>query len=209
MRRKQHLILATLGLSLAAFGSVIAWQSQQKTPKFQVNETIASLSMGRKAPIEIVLIEDFQCRNCMAFSHQVLPRIRSQYVEQGKASFTLIPVGFLAGNQTIANAVLEVKRQAPERLFSFLETVLDEYEGGDLRPQDVIRLARRMGGIDLARLQRCMEQQCHKEELTRNLQWAQKLMGAKFKTPALYINGESGSTYSFEAIEYQIGEMNK
>jgi protein-disulfide isomerase len=209
MKRKQHLILATLGLALAGFGSVAAWQMQQKAPELQMTEQVAALSIGHNSSMEIVLIEDFQCRNCMAFSHQILPKIRAQYVETGKASFTLIPVGFLAGNQVIANAALEVKRQAPERLFAFLEAVLDEYEGGDLRMQDLIRLARRLGGIDLAKLQRCMENQCHKEELTRNLRWAQNLMGMKFKTPALYINGQSGSTYSFEAIEYQIGEMGR
>ena len=40
------------------------------------------------APVEIVMFGDFQCPSCKRFETEVLPEIRSTYVDQGKVRFT-------------------------------------------------------------------------------------------------------------------------
>jgi hypothetical protein len=202
------LIFGSLAAALAVFSAAIFSLSREKVNPVEAKQAKIALSMGKQnSNLEIVLIEDFQCRNCMAFSQQVIPKIKDEYIKTGKAKFTLIPVSFLVGSQGIANAVMEVHRQAPDKVFSYLEAVLDHYEAGDLKTADLVRLARRMGGIDLARLQHCIEMKCHRKELEENLDWARGIMGSRFRTPALYINGAPGSTFSFEAIQYQIDQL--
>jgi protein-disulfide isomerase len=160
-------------------------------------------SMGKgSAPIEVVLIEDFQCKNCLALSKKIIPKLQESYIRLGKVKFTLVPVSFLKGSQLVANAALEVKKQAPAQFFPFL-SALFEYEG-EVKREDILRMARRLHGVNLVKLERCMDLKCHSKELEQNLNWARNLMGARFRTPALYINGAVGSTYSYEAIEYQI-----
>lgn len=157
------------------------------------------------AEVEVVLVEDFQCKTCRVFSQKVIPKIQEQYISSGKVRFTLVPVSFLAGSQSIANAALEVYHQNPSQFFPYLKDLLSHE--GEIKMSELIRFARRRGGIDLEKLQRCIEKGCHNQELEKNLDWAREVMGAQFKTPALYVNGSPGSTYSFEAIQHQIDQI--
>ncbi len=202
MDLRKKLLLSTLSAAFLIFSVAAVSQIYRKNSAF-VGRTIGFPSIGKSsAPIEIVLIEDFQCKNCRAFSQKIIPKIQEKYVKSGKVRFTLVPVSFLAGSQAIANAALEVHQQNPGKFFVFLKSLLSHE--GEIKSADLVRLARRMGGIDLAKLERCIENGCHNQELAKNLEWATGIMGSQFRTPALYVNGEPGSTYSFEAVQYHI-----
>ncbi len=205
MELRKFLLWATLGIAIAVFSGAAVFQEVRRATPLAMNMQGFPTMGPSTAPIEVVLIEDFQCRNCRAFSHKVLPQLQKQYVKGGKVRFILVPVSFLAGSQLIANAVLEVYVQNPKAFFPYLKEVL-AFEG-DLRIADLMRLARRVNGINLAKLQSCIEKGCHQPELQKNLSWAQGVMGSQFRTPALYVNGNVGSTYSFEAIQYQIDSV--
>ncbi len=205
MEARTKLFISTLAATLLIFSAAVVSQTFKKSSSF-VGRTIGFPSIGKtSAPIEVVLIEDFQCKNCRAFSKQIIPKIQEKYIKAGKVRFTLVPVSFLSGSQAIANAALEVHQQNPSKFFPFLKALL--HHEGEIKSADLVRLARRMGGVDLAKLERCIENGCHNQELAKNLQWATAIMGSQFRTPALYINGEPGSTFSFEAVQYQI-ELN-
>lgn len=204
---RKTLFIGTLATALSIFGIGALWQTVQRHTLISWR-TDGFPSMGKTAaPIEVVLIEDFQCKNCRAFTHKILPKIHKKYIKTGNVRFTLIPVSFLAGSQMIANALLEVYHQSPSQFFSYLHEVLMQEE--DLKMADLVRFARRLKGIDLERFQTCVQRGCHSKELQKNLSWAQSKMGSHFRTPAIYINGSMGSTYSFEAIQYQIEEILK
>lgn len=204
MEGKKKLGILTLGAVFFVFLS--ATITHFAFPKQPLNTKSSFPSFGRSnAPIEVVLIEDFQCKNCRAFSKKLIPNLQKSYIQSGKVRFTLVPVSFLRGSQLIANAALEVYTQNPKQFFPFLRGIL-EHEG-DVRKSDLIRIARRLGGINLQKLQHCMDTGCHNKELDKNLTWAQSVMGAQFRTPALYVNGDIGSTYSFEAVKYQIEKI--
>lgn len=205
MESRKIFFLTTLGLALSVFGITALVHKVKKNIPIAM-DTKGFPSLGAKtAPIEIVLVEDFQCKNCREFSRKILPKLQKQYVLEGRVRFTLVPVSFLAGSQSTANALLEVYYQSPHQFFQYLKDVL--MHEGEIKESDLIRLAKRLSGIDLDKLQICMRNQCHHEELQKNLAWAQEMMGNGFRTPALYVNGAVGSTYSFEAIEYQINQI--
>ena len=201
----KSLVRSTLCVALSIFAFAIVNQELQKSVPIAM-QAIGSPSIGKaSAPIEIVLIEDFQCRNCRTFSRKIIPKIQSEYIQSGQVRFILIPVSFLVGSQAIANATLEVYKQNSERFFPYLKEILNHE--GEVRPSDLVALARKVGGIDLAKLHTCIQQGWHNQELANNLNWAQGVMGSRFRTPALYINGNPGSTFSFEAIQYQIDQI--
>lgn len=205
MEGKKNLIWISMVAALVIFGSAAATHVFRARAPVSM-ETTGFPTIGKAdAPVEVVLIEDFQCPNCRIFSQKIIPKIQSHYIRSGKVRFTLVPVAFLAGSQFIANAALEVHQQNPGQFFAFLKDVL--HHEGELKLADLIRFARRLGGIDLAKLQTCIEKGCHNQELEKNLSWARGMMGGQFKTPALYVNGSPGSTYSFEAIQYQIDQI--
>jgi protein-disulfide isomerase len=203
---RSKLVFGSLALALIVFAGAIFSQMLQPGLPIYTASVKAKLSMG-EAPLEIVLIEDFQCRNCMAFSQKAIPQIQKEYVKNGKVKFTLIPVSFLPGSQAVGNAILEVQRQAPSQVFAYLEKVLRQYEADDLRPIDLVQIAGRLEGVDLAALQEAIVEERHTRALEKNFQWAKGVMGGRFRTPALYINGAPGSTFSYEAIQEQIEQV--
>lgn len=204
MEGKKRIGIATFGSVLLVF--LVATIVHYTAPSRPIETKENFPSFGKSsAPIEVVLIEDFQCKNCRAFSKKLIPPLREKYIHSGKVRFTLVPVSFLIGSQLISNAALEVYQQNPSRFFSFLNGVLEH--DGEIRKADLIRIATRIGGIDLQKLQHCMTVGGHNKELDQNLSWAQGVMGAQFRTPSLYVNGDIGSTYSFEAVKYQIEQI--
>ncbi|HSX11251.1 MAG TPA: thioredoxin domain-containing protein [Chlamydiales bacterium] len=207
MERKKSLVLWTAATALLVFCAVAIYQAKCEAIPIEMH-TGGFLSIGKaSAPVEIVLIEDFRCRNCCAFSEKILPKIQAEYVKSGKARFTLVPVSFLSGSQAVANAALEVYQNHPDRFFPYLKEILNQAQEGEVRSPELIRLARRIGGIDLARLHTAIEKGSHNKELEKNLEWAQTLMGARFKTPAIYINGVSSYTFTYQGVSEQIDRI--
>lgn len=202
MERKKALLIGTLALAISIFSIAAVAQNLMRNTPVDI-KTAGFPTAGRpSAPVEVVLIEDFQCKNCRSFTQKILPKLQKKYVKEGKIRFTLVPVSFLSGSQSIANALMEVYHQNPSQFFSYLKEILNHE--GELSASDLSRLARRLNGIDLEKLEKCIQNQCHSQELHNNLIWAQGIMGSQFRTPALYVNGAAGSTFSFEAIQYQI-----
>lgn len=201
MDAKKKIVLLTL-FSCAFFFTLFS-AAYLMRDKVSIGGVKGGIVFGeKKAPLKVVLIEDFQCKNCRAFSKRILPRIQSEYVGKGKAHFVLVPVSFLKGSRSIANGALEVYRQSPRQFYPFLEKVLAL--DGKVEKKDLYRIAKSLRGIDLTEFISCVEFGCHDKELEANLLWAKGLMGAEFRTPMLFVNGEKGSTYSFEAIVYQV-----
>lgn len=204
---KKSLVLTTILAALALFGGASYYHFMGRSAPVPL-QTAGFLSLGKaSAPIEIVLIEDFRCRNCREFSEKMLPKIQAEYIQKGIARFTLVPVSFLAGSQAMANAALEVYEKHPDRFFSFLTQILIQSEAKDVSVSDLIRTARKVGGINLAQLQMSIEKGAHDRELERNLRWAQQLMGASFRTPALYVNGVQVYSFTYAALKERIEKL--
>jgi protein-disulfide isomerase len=204
MAKKKALVLATAASLLTLFGVVTIVCKVNESKPIEMN-TGGFLSIGKmSAPVEIVLIEDFRCKNCCKFSEKILPKIYGKYVKTGKARFVLVPVAFLSGSQSVANAALQVYQNHPDRFFSFLKEILAQAQEGEMKAGELVRLARRIGGINLANLQGAVEQGSYDIELAKNMEWARNLMGARFKTPAIYINGVRTDSFSYESVAKEI-----
>lgn len=207
MEGRKALVFSTVAAALVLFGVAVAyhvWKPHPQVVALKEKSTFPTMGSA-KSSVEIVLIEDFQCHTCREFSKKIIPKIQAEYIQSGRARFVLVPVSFLAGSQMIANAALEVYKQNSDRFFPYLRELL-EHEG-NVKKEDLLRIARQVGGINIEKLSHCIDKGCHNQELDRNLSWARNVMGAQFRTPALYINGSPGSTYSFEAIQYQINQI--
>lgn len=203
MEGRKVLVLSTLAIFCVLFIiATLEHHNYQPMPPTTVGWRFPSFGEA-KAPVEVVLIEDFQCPNCKALNQILLSKLQEQYIAEGTVRLTLVPVSFLEGSLALSNAALEVYEQNPKEFLAYLSDLFEE------ETPDPLRLAEKREGIDLEKLQRCIEKKCHYEELRMNLQWAKRVMGSQFRAPALYVNGAVGSTYSFEAVQYQIEEILK
>jgi protein-disulfide isomerase len=147
-----------------------------------------------------------RCANCRTFSEEVFPRIAERYIETGEARFTVIPVAFIEGSKPLGNAALCVNHTSSDRFFPFIQELF-RMDGSS--KHEILRAARRAGGIDLHALGRCIDTREYYDELEENYHAAKRLMGRQFGTPALYVDGIPTSTASFEAVENRIAQLEK
>ncbi len=207
MDGKKILVLSTAFAALVAIciGAVYRWTRE---PDAIVLETVGFPSIGNSlAKVEVVVIEDLRCCNCREFTARIFPQIQERYIATGEIRFTIVPVAFISGSKPIANAALEVYKHSADRFFAFIEEVLPLCQSERIHESELLRIAEKVGGIDLAKLENCIRSDCHYWELDRNLEWAQAIMGKDFGTPALYVNGRQTSTRSFHVVQQKIDQL--
>ena len=203
-RRKFH-VLATAGAAAFVLAMGILYHTVRWPDPISI-ETKGFPTIGdRKAKVEIVIFEDFRCVHCCYFSEEIFPEIQANYVDKGIASYTLIPLAFMSKSKPIANAALAVYRQNPNRFFAYAHELFAACIAGIiLDDHELYRTAKKVGGINLVRLQECIDSHCYYEELDKNLHMAKRLMGKDFGTPSLYINGVATPTSSYRTIQSRI-----
>jgi protein-disulfide isomerase len=205
----QILVLATalIAALLIAGGAVY---EASATPGTRVMLVEGRPRIGRmEAKVELVLIEDLRCGACRFFTEKVFPHIEREYIETGKAYCIMVPVSFLEGSKPLANAALAVYQIAPDRFLSYLHALFEHFNGrssNGYESKALIDLAEKVGGIDLNQLRECIDSNCFALQLEQNLDWAKRIMGRDFGTPALYINGMKTSP-SLEKIKERIERL--
>ncbi len=206
-KRKFH-VLATAAAALLLLLSGAIYEGF-RVPKAIRLDTAGHPTIGNaSAKIEMILFEDFRCSHCCTFSSEIFPQINSKYITTGDARYTIVPLAFLKGSKPIANAALSVFHSSPSRFIDFLDQIATRCQSGEiLNERSLIGIAKVVGGINLSKLQECLDTQCYNHELEKNLQMAHKIMGKNFGTPSLYVNGVLTSTASFRAIQLRIESL--
>ena len=187
------LVLFTAILAILAGGAIIQWG--QLNPLRPVAEGWgAGVTLGDPdAPVELVVIEDFLCPSCRVFHQKLFPKIRENYIETGKARYTMVPIPVVKGSGMLENAALEVYRQSPGLFFPFMDKILQTFRRGPSRAegeQKLLEIARELGGINDLLLKQCIDTRCNRDLLQRNLDWARQRMGQEYVLPALYKDGQ-------------------
>lgn len=197
----QWLILAVAFSAVAVFCFAALQQASKVPPPIPIN-TAGHPTVGNgDAKVQIVVFEDFRCSTCRLYSELVFPKIERKYLDSGKVRYTLVPLAFMDESKELANAALAVYSIAPDRYLAFAHELFEEFEP---TVHAMLQIAKKVGGIDEARLEECLRAQCHFDAIDRSFSWAQEIMGAEFGTPSLYVNGIKTSPTNYRAIETRI-----
>jgi len=207
MHARKKLILATLGVFLAGLGGIGIHRAIVAPRPILFAAVDCPVIGADNAKIAMIVFEDLACSSCRRFTQEILPQIQAAYIERGIAKLVLIPVVLYRESKMMANAILEVHHQAPEKVFPFLHELILEF--GDRNPSalDLIDLAMRIGNIYLVDFARNIETGRYNQELDGNLHLAKMAMKKNLKTPALFINGFAAPALSFESISMQIDRI--
>lgn len=208
---QQRFILAVASIAavLVAIAAIFRWIASSQPVPIMVTDGHPSIG-SRDAKIGLLIVEDFRCCACRSFIEEVFPKIQQRYIDTGIAYCILVPVAFLDGSKPLANAALAVFKIAPQKFFPFVDAVFKHFGQREIHGSErneLLKIAQELGGIDMEALQKCVESNCYFEELDRNLNWAERIMGKEFGVPALYINGIPTSTVSLESIGGRIEKI--
>ncbi len=208
MRKK---IDRTLVMGAVAFFLLISLVVVKCTPdKIQAINTEGQPVLGNlSAPVQVVIFEDLKCVWCARFSREAYPKLKKEYIDTGKAQYSIILLAFVPGSKPAANAALAINNQNPKLFFPFVEEVYKEQpsETEDWAKEAVFKdFAAKIPGIDIQKMIESMKMGTYNKQLAANLVLAKEVMKNQFGTPTIYINGKRIEELDYESVKEHIEE---
>lgn len=191
-RIKQFIIVIVI-LAILIVAAAIYFRPKTDLPKPVKIDTTGQPTLGKAdAPLHIVVFEDLKCGNCMRFNLTLLPTIKKEYIDTGKAKYTMINLAFIPGSMPAANTARCLYVQKNQYFFDFVNYVYQHQPPEDQNWATIPTLltyANTIQGVNKAKLTQCMLQNKYTSTITHNLTIAKNVMGTTVATPAVYVNG--------------------
>lgn len=209
MELRKLFVWCSLALFLSLFGAAAYWHEVRLPDPVSLPISESPRLGPETAKIRFVLFEDPLCRSCQAFQRNTFPDLQHQYIDPGKANYTMVLLALKEDSWMPANAALAVFAIAPSRGFSFASALFSRSPKAGWTKDSLLSLAETVGGISLPELQTAIEQTLYYPQLQKNYEIAKTVMRGNVLTPTLFINGFPAPTQSIEAIERFIEFLEK
>ena len=183
--RKILIALACLALAVTLTGTA---QAQNAVPVVGPDDQI----LGKAdAPVTIIEYASMTCPHCAAFARDTLPKVRSEWIDTGKAKlvFRDFPLDRLA----LAASV--IAHCAPTgRYYSFIESFFDSQENWARAadPIAALKAIARLGGMNAETFDKCMSNVDLQQKVVDVEAKAKKDFGVD-STPTFFIESSNGS----------------
>jgi protein-disulfide isomerase len=172
--------------------------------------SLPDMALGpAKAPVTIVEYASMSCPHCAAFDENVLPMLRSKYIDTGKVRFVLrefpLDINALAASM-LARCV------AADDAAKYFGTVALLFKQQDqLLAQTTVTLKRigAQAGMSEQGFEACVKDQALLDKLKADQTFAFEILKVEV-TPTFFINGEKvKGAMSFEELEAKIKSLLK
>jgi protein-disulfide isomerase len=151
-------------------------------------QTLPEMSIGRAdAPVTIVEYSSLSCPHCAAFHKEVLPELKTEYIDTGKVRYVVRE--FPLNDAALAGAVV-ARCLDPSRYFAFVDMLFskqDEWAFKDDAFAPLKKLAKQAGLPD-DQFDKCLDNEALQKKIL-----AIRERGAKegvSGTPAFFVNGK-------------------
>lgn len=153
---------------------------------------------NRDAPVMILEYASFTCPHCAAFNAEVMPKVKADWIDTGKAK--LVFRDFPLDKYALRGAVL-ARCAPPERFFGFVDVLFRQQNSWatDKNPDAALARIGKLGGLTQEQVDACFA-----DKELENKVLAQRLTGDQVlkvdATPTLFVAGKRVSN-SLEAME--------
>lgn len=170
-------------------------------------EALSEKVLGAEdAPITIIEFASLTCSHCATFHAEVLPKLKSSYIETGKAK--LIYRDFPLDRYALTASML-ARCAGSDRYFAFLNVLFQKQPvwASQNNPVPALQRIAKFGGIGAKDFKQCLNNKVLEEGILDMRLQAEK----KYKissTPTIYINGEKyKGKHSFEALDETLRKL--
>jgi protein-disulfide isomerase len=188
MKYIQRFVL-TLAFVLGGFFAVHA---QAQTAPAAADPRLQDMVLGKAdAPITIVEYASLTCPHCAAFHAEVLPALKTEYIDTGKAK--LIFRDFPLDQLAFAGAVL-ARCGGPEKYYTFLNVLFAQQRqwAGSQDPKGALVQIGRLGGVSSDQFEKCLQDKPMGDYILNSRLEGNQKHGVN-STPTLIINGKAES----------------
>ena len=158
------------------------------------------------APITIVEFASLTCPHCAAFHAEVLPQLKSKYIETGKVK--LVYRDFPLDQYALKASVL-ARCAGNDRYFAFLDILFQKQPvwTSESNPISALQRIAKFGGIGAEDFKQCLNSKILEEGILDMRLQAEKEYKIS-STPTIFINGKKyGGKQSFEALDKALQEL--
>jgi len=145
--------------------------------------------MGKAdAPVTIIEYASFTCPHCANFHNNVLPPIKSEFIDKGQVR--LVYRDFPLDNLALTASVV-ARCAGPDRYFPFVGALFSSQKNwaSDRNPMVALSRIARLGGMSQADFESCLKKKEITEKVLAQRLDADKTYGVR-STPTIIINGD-------------------
>ncbi len=183
-----------IGISIVISGWLITKQlakNNEPAPVLPVNIDVpAGLPVlgNNNAKVTIVEFADFQCPYCGEWHKDVLPQLKSQYLDTGKARFVFMDFPFL-GEESVKAAEAARCAMDQNKFWEYHDKLFVSQAGENAGAFADIKLKQFAKDIELdsAKFNSCLDARIYKSQVDESLQ--QGTGYGVISTPTIFING--------------------
>jgi len=159
--------------------------------------------MGKEdAPVTIIEYASLSCGHCASFHGNILPALKKDYIDTGKAKF--IFRSFPLNAPALRGSMLV--RCVPEGdFYTFIKVLFDQQKAWAFNPNYVNLLGKiaRLGGMHHENFKKCMENEALETELIEAKKVAVEKLGVR-STPTVFVGEEQVPAHDLDAIKKAI-----
>lgn len=212
----RKLIWITCCILLIASGLVTYFSTSQLPAAITVN-TKGQPTIGYpKSRVRVVVFEEPKCSNCRDYNDQIYPKIKKEFIDTNKITYTVIPVSFLPGSMPAAIACMCVYHSDPvypnnDLFFTYLDYMYRNQpsEHSDwATPTKLVDFAEGASpAIPKDTLKKCVEMETYRVKIEQNTAYGKKIMDGRLSTPTVFVNGIKVNDLSYDEISKLIKEV--
>lgn len=207
---KPKLVVATALVLIVSFFFLASLQNEELPQAIEI-EVAGMPTIGNPhCRVQVIVFEEPKCIACKNFNETVYPLIKSEFIDKGKAKYTVVPVAFISGSKRAAESMYCVYHQDkeypnPELFLSYLDYIYSNQPDEDAdwaTKEALIGMAKGTSpAINIDKLNECIESEEERINIIKNTKLAEKIMNENLTTPRVYVNGIRAKSNSFKDIK--------
>ena len=178
-----------LGLDAAIAADDQAAPAKDAAPAPAPSESaLPDMALGKEdAPVTIVEYSSLSCPHCAAFHRDVMPSLKSEYIDTGKVRY--MEREFPLNNAALAGAVL-ARCIDPSRFFAFTDLLFSRQEDWAFKEDalQTLRLYAKQAGLNDADFDKCIDDEALQKKILAVRDRGEK--EGVHGTPTFFINGK-------------------
>jgi protein-disulfide isomerase len=173
--------------------------------------SLPDMALGpAKAPVTIIEYASMTCPHCAAFEQNVLPMLRSKYIETGKVRFVFREFPLDINAAAASMLVRCIAGDAAEKYFATVGLLFKQQD--QLIAQTLVTLqlvAMQAAGMDEQAVEACEKNQVMLDKIAADQKFAFETLKVE-ATPTFFVNGEMlKGAMSFEELEAKLKPLLK